>query len=101
MFKNGHDFTDKNCIILNKDPINTYYTQFKEQPKYIKGIIDNKRKYLYIYINPCLRIMKAIPKLHKQNIPVRPLINAMPVPTYKVFKTIAKIFEEQGKLNNT
>ena len=44
--------------------------------------------------------MKALPKIHKQNIPIRPVINCINSPNYKVSKFITKILKEKINLKN-
>ena len=47
--------------------------------------------------NPSPPVMKALPKIHKQNIPIRPVINCINSPNYKVSKLITKILKEKNK----
>jgi len=45
-------------------------------------------------------ILKTQLKLHKPNIPIRPLINIMKAPTYKIAKHVVRILEEHLTLDS-
>jgi hypothetical protein len=45
-------------------------------------------------------VMKALPKVHKQNIPIRPVINCINSPNYKVSTIITTILKEKTNLKN-
>ena len=44
--------------------------------------------------------MKALPRVHKQNIPTRSVINCINRPNYKISKFITKILKEKIKNKN-
>ena len=46
---------------------------------------------------PCLR---GLPKVYKQNTPIRPLVNFTTAPGYKIAKTLVKIIRDHTNLEN-
>jgi len=50
--------------------------------------------------NPSAPIMKAYLKIHKNNIPIKPIVNCINSPHYKASNLIIKILEEKINLKN-
>ena len=89
---------------IKKNPTNKYQREIKQliksSPKIFQnnseGTINtgihqnssqnlrNKVAYGLTNNNPSPPVMKALPKIHKQNIPIRPVINCINSPNYKV-----------------
>lgn len=73
---------------LTKDPTNAY--QLKSE-KLINGskvlFTDNDIKSLGV-INPKAPLLHGLPKVHKENTPIRPLVDYTTSPTYKVAKML-------------
>ena len=95
------EFIDNNNIrTLNSDPTNEYVKQ-------LNGIInrcgslfdDNVRRYIKP-INARAPQLTGLPKIHKANIPVRPLINYTSAPGYKTAKKLYHIIKNSIVLKN-
>ena len=85
------DFINTNEITkLTKDPTNTFHKKVTETIKQCQLIINkNQTKYL-IQKKPQAPTLKAQIKLHKTGMPIRPVINNINAPTYKLAKFLAK-----------
>ena len=111
---------ENNFMEIKKNPTNKYKREIKQliksSPKIFQnnneGTINtgihqnssqnlrNKIAYGLTNNNPSPPFMKGLPKIHKQNIPRRPVINCINSPYYKVSKFITKILKEKINLKN-
>ena len=85
------DFINTNEIMkLTKDPTKTFHKKAMETIKQCQLIINkNQTKYL-IQKKPQAPTLKAQIKLHKTGMPIRPVINNINAPTYKLANFLAK-----------
>jgi hypothetical protein len=85
------------CI---RDPTEKYQKQLQKILQQSNKIID-KHKIKYLLQNkPKPPTLNAQLKLHKPNIPIRPVVNNINAPTYKVAKRLTKILNDHLDLNN-
>ena len=56
-----------------------------------RDIIPEDDKWRYINLNPTIPTIRGLVKIHKENSPLRPVINWKNAPAYKVAKMLAKI----------
>jgi hypothetical protein len=64
-------------------------------------LVIDKRKIKYItQKKPSPPMLKALLKLHKEGITIRPVINNRTAPAYKLAKYITKILDQHIALNN-
>lgn len=81
------EFLNKNNIQqIKRDPTNIFQTNIKNTIKDTKYIFDIKSKKSLINMNPNAPYLKAYPKIHKDNMPIRPIINYRDAPAYKISK---------------
>lgn len=86
--------------IINKNPLNNLILK-------VKSCINNTRDTIMKYteynnyqmkqivpMNNKLPTLYAMPKLHKENIPIRPIVTSINTPTYNLSKIILKIFNK-------
>lgn len=78
--------TSNNIQVLDKDPTQTYQKNIKDSLKGIKLVLKDKDKKLLVNMNPSPPILKAFPKVHKEHVPIRPIINFRTAPAYKLAK---------------
>jgi hypothetical protein len=98
--KKVHTFLAHNCRLLQKDPTDKYQKLTQKTLQQCNLIIDkHKIKYLN-QKKPSPPTMKAQLRLHKHNIPIRPVINNMNAPTYKIAKHLVGILNKHLTLNN-
>jgi hypothetical protein len=89
------DFIKENNITkLNKDPTQIYQKQIQQTIQKCNILIDKHKQKFLISIKPTAPKLNIHIKTHKENEPIRPVINNTQAPTYK----IAKYFNQ--KLNN-
>lgn len=48
------------------------------------SIIDSEHIYRYIVVNPSVPILNELPKIHKLDIPMRPVVSYVTAPAYKL-----------------
>ena len=86
-----HKFIHENDMVqLNKDPTETYHKQIQIAIQNSEDLIDkNRRKYL-LNIKPTAPKLNAYIKTHKENEPIRPVIDNTQAPAYKTAKFIGK-----------
>lgn len=51
--------------------------------------------------NPSAPIFRALPKIHKDGIPIRPLVNFIPAPSYNIAKRIEQVIRQETTLKNS
>ena len=89
------DFIKENHIIcLNKDPIDTYQKQIQHAIKKCNTAIYRHTQRYLINIKPAAPTLNLYIKTHKENEPMRPVVNNIHAPAYKIAKHLNK------KLNN-
>ena len=73
---------------LKSDPIQRYQNPIKNQLKNSEMLIQPKELNHYINSNPKAPNLRTTTKIHKENQPVRPIVNYIPAPAYKKKKKI-------------
>ena len=51
-------------------------------------------------IRPSAPTLQALPKIHKEDIPIRPIINYRNAPAYKLAKYLDKIIRQHTQIDN-
>lgn len=94
-----HDFISSNNIkILNSDPTETYVRKLNNCiNKCINLFNESTRRYLKP-INAKAPIFTGLPKIHKHNIPVRPLVNFTTAPGFKTAKPLVRLIKDHLQL---
>jgi hypothetical protein len=88
------DYTDKidkfisssQFDVLKSDPTNTYQKQIRNTLNSCKAIIHNEMKPRLINLNPKSPNTRGLIKVHKQEHPIRPIVNWTNAPAYKTAK---------------
>ena len=97
----SYDFINNNGIIkINIDPTQNYKTEINEAINNSTNLLDDITKRMVKQINPQAPQFNGLPKIHKQNTPIRPLINFKTSPGYKIAKKIAIIIKNNIILDN-
>lgn len=97
------DYVDKtldflnlnNMRPLNKDPTNKFQNRIKSALKDLRYTFKESEKFKLINMNPSAPTLKSLPKIHKENVPIRPIINCRSAPSYK----LAKFLQQYLKMN--
>ena len=97
----SYDFINNNGIIkINMDPTQNYKTEINEAINNSLNLFDDITKRIIKQINPQAPQFNGLHKIHKQNTPIRPLINFKTSPGYKMAKKIAIIIKNNIILDN-
>ena len=93
-------FSENNITQITKDPTIKYQKQINKFINNAKYIIQKENiKYLK-QIKPNPPKLNALPKIHKPNIPIRPLINNTQAPSHKIAKHLDKLIRKHINLTN-
>jgi hypothetical protein len=91
---------DNSLHLIQKYPT-TKYQQLIHRTLQQRNLIIDKKKIKYlIQQKPSPPTLKAQLKLHKTGIPIRPVINNVKAPTYKIAKRLVKLLNKHITLNN-
>jgi hypothetical protein len=95
-------FIQENQITpLNKDPTDLFQKQIQQALQKSSTLVErNKHKYL-MNIKPTAPRLNVYIKTHKQDEPVRPVVNNIQAPSYKVAKFLNKKLQNLIQLPNT
>jgi hypothetical protein len=86
-----HTFIHENGMIqLNKDPTEKYQKQIHVAIQNSEDLIDKDRRKYLLNIKPMAPKLNANIKTHKENEPIRPVIDNTEAPAYKTAKFIGK-----------
>ena len=92
---------ENNIIKLNKDPTDAYQRQIQQAMQKCKDLIDkNKSKYM-LNIKPTAPKINAYIKTHKDNNPIRPVIDNTQARSYKIAKFLNRRIKECVNLPDT
>jgi len=96
-----HTFlTNNNFQTIPKNPTNKYQKQITQTIKQCNLIFHKEQnKYLTVR-NPKPPTLKTQIKLHKDDNPIRPVINNIHAPSYKAAKRLNKILQQHLNLDN-
>ena len=86
---------------LKSDPTNRFQTEIKNSLKISDKLFNNQDVQQLINPNPKAPILRTSTKIHKLNTPVRPIVNYIPAPAYKVKKYLNKLLKQKLIINNT
>ena len=89
-----------NFVKLKTDPTSRYPKEIKEICKKSKLIINQNDKYNLINPNPKAPNLRTNTKIHKQNFPVRPVVNYIPAPAYKFKKFLKNLLKTTLIIDN-
>jgi hypothetical protein len=92
---------DNNIMKLNKDPTDSYHRQIQQAIKKCKDLIDRNRQKYMLNIKPTAPRINAYIKTHKDNNPIRPVIDNTQAPSYKIAKFLDRKIKEYVSLPNT
>jgi hypothetical protein len=84
--------------MLKKDPTAKFQKNVKEVVKKCNIIINKSNKYKFIQIKPQAPKLNTLIKPHKENLPIRPVVNYKNAPTYHIAKLLAKWLKQNMDL---
>jgi hypothetical protein len=92
---------NKNFIELTTDPTNKFNNDIKKLINKCKNIFTDNDKWKLTQMNPASPILYGLPKLHKINYPMRPVVSYVTAPAYKVCKKLNSIIPSLINFNPT
>jgi len=85
------DFIKANNLLSTPtDPTKTYQTSVRKTINSSKTLIPQDTRWKYINMNPSAPTIKGLIKLHKQDQPIRPVVNWRNAPAYKLAQLFTK-----------
>ena len=84
---------------LKTDPTCKFQSEIKNNIKQ-SNLIINSNNNRYINSNPSAPKLRVTTKIHKENNPIRPIVNYKSAPAYNIKKQIVKILKEKLIINN-
>jgi hypothetical protein len=91
---------NNNFTVMDKDPTKqfqkTVWNIVNESPV----SINKHQKAKYINLNPTIPSIRGLPKVHKENCPIRPIINWQNAPAFKIAKLLNKLIPANTPLPN-
>ena len=75
---------------LNKDPTDTYQKHIQQTIQKCNILVDKQAHKCLISIKPATPKLNVYIKIHKNNEPIRPVINNTQAPSYKIAKYLNK-----------
>jgi hypothetical protein len=90
--------TENGLRMLKKDPTAKFQRNVKDVVKKCNVIFNKSNKYKLIQIKPQAPKPNAFIKLHKDNLPIRPVVNYKNAPTYHIAKLLAKWLKQNMTL---
>jgi hypothetical protein len=94
-FINNNHFT-----ILKKDPTKSFQKKVKATIQLCKPILPQRSDKTLIHMNPTAPSIRGVPKIHKVDYPIRPIINWKNAPAYKLPKTLNTLLQFHIPLPN-
>jgi len=95
-------FIQENQIILiSKDPTESFQKQIQQTIHKCNAIIDKKQQKYLLQMKPMAPKLNALIKTHKEDKPLRPVINNIQAPSYKLAKYLSKKLNQLIKLPDT
>ena len=88
-----------NITELKHDPTDRYQNSVKQIVNKAKHIMTHKQKPYMKQIRPSAPTLQALPKIHKGDIPIRPIINYRNAPAHKLAKHLDKIIRQHTQLD--
>ena len=92
---------DNHITQLNKDLKESFQKQIQQTMQKCNTIIDKTNKKYLLQIKPIAPVLNALIKLHKDNKPIRPVINNIQTPSYKPAKYLNKKLNQLVQLPYT
>lgn len=79
---------------LKKDPTYMFQLELSQVLRSCTLLVDQSESFRYKSMNPEAPILYGLPKLHKPNIPIRPVVSYTTAPTYRLCKFLNTYIRE-------
>jgi len=96
------NFIDSNNFNIEPtDPTKKYQAEIRKVLNHCTQTVTKNQIWKYVNMNPSPPTLKGLPKIHKTNIPIRPIINWRNAPAYHLAKLISDTITKEIPLPNT
>jgi len=96
-----NEFLVKNKItLLQKDPTQTFSKAINKAIENSNNLFTQEQKRRLKVMKPTAPKLKGLPKVHKDGIPIRPLVNSINSPAYYAAKTVNRLIKDNINLHN-
>ena len=96
-----HSFISDNSFhTIHNDPTTKYHNTIHKALQHCDRTVDKKQIKHLIQENTTPPTLNALLKLHKPNIPIRPVVNNRSAPSYKIAKKLNTILNHNLHLDN-
>ena len=85
--------SDNNFSTATNELTNKFQRKLRNTINECQLTIPTDDKWKYINLNPSAPIIRGLPKIHKINSPIRPVINWRNAPAYKLVKLLSKLLQ--------
>jgi len=92
---------DNQITHLNKDPTEYFQKQIQQALQKCNTLIEKSKHKYIMNIKPTAPYLNTYVKTHKQDKPIRPVVNNIPAPSYKIAKLLNKKLQSLTNLPNT
>lgn len=92
-----HDFLENNNIdILTQDPTTSFSKDINKLISSSTNLLSSDEIKHVKATNPQAPVLRGLPKIHKPNVPIRPLVNFRSSPAYKISQKTRKNNQERN-----
>lgn len=85
--------------LLKSDPTEKFQKEIKSVVNDALSILDINSLYKYILMNPQPPKLYSLIKLHKNNLPIRPVVSFVNAPTARISKFLVNIIKEKCRFS--
>jgi len=86
---------------IPNDPTNTFQNEIRKIVNLCKHTIRKEDKWKYICLNPTAHTLRGLPKIHRNNTLIRPIINWQNAPAHKLAQLLSRLIEMHTPLPYT
>ncbi|XP_049832300.1 uncharacterized protein LOC126272991 [Schistocerca gregaria] len=94
-------FSNNNIVEIKSDPTFKLQNKLKNMMKKSNFLLNAKDIHECTVMNPYAPRLRAQPKTHKVNCPIRPIVNSRSSPTYKISKKLNEVLSNTFKFEET
>jgi hypothetical protein len=96
-----HDFISRNKFSIVNDLTNSFQKKIRCMMNDCQITIPKDKKWKYTNLNPSAPVIRGLPKIHKVNLPIRPVVNWKQAPAYTLAKLLSQHLQTHTPLPNT
>jgi predicted GIY-YIG superfamily endonuclease len=94
-----HFITDNDFDILLKDPTSAYQKIIKNAVASARYLFSDKEKFFLSTMNPLPPRLYGLPKIHKVDVPIRPVVSSISAPAHNLAFKLNSIYRQLSDFN--